>query len=104
MNPLRLHAPLNDLRTSQRFGSNNACLTPSGKVVPKFLGLFRLPWNKDFYKFQGLLGHTGEDYKAKTGDYCFYAGPDGEVVEIQLDPARGIGVGVVTKYIRRFGC
>lgn len=97
MERLKLTSPLGFRpRITQHFGSNNACLTPEGKIKPKFFGLVCLPGQKEFYKIQGLKGHTGVDYAAKHGQACLYAGPTGTVVEIETEEARGLGVGIVT--------
>lgn len=57
---------------------DNTCPVGYEKLYPKF----------------GMRGHNGLDLMA--GEQYVYAAADGVVVEIQMVPARGLGVGVLT--------
>lgn len=59
--------------------------------VGQFFGENKL----DFYKNWGMKGHNGLDVPAKRWQPV-YAAQDGFVEEVQTEPERGFGVGIIT--------
>lgn len=89
-----LFYPLKNYWRNQVFGESTQCLTSENKVVPKIEGTCPVG-TKDLYLSMGLKGHNGEDLYA-IDDQKIYCSQDGIVVEIQTEPERGLGIGMIT--------
>jgi hypothetical protein len=57
---LVIHRPIRSSRISQKFGANQACAYPNGKIVAK-VGNVCPTGSQDFYKAMGMQGHSGID-------------------------------------------
>lgn len=102
MNTFSLYFPCQSKYISQHFGQNDACIedTPAvplnkRKIVSK-QGQNTCPVGYvEFYPLLGLKGHSGLDMPVPGGTPV-YATIDGFVAEIETDPARGLGVGIIS--------
>ena len=95
---LRLGKPLARNVVTQLFGDDNACILKDGTgniiSVNQTTGLCDTGYTS-VYKYSGLKGHNGTDFGANTGTPIF-ACTDGTVCEIETEPSRGLGIGIVT--------
>lgn len=94
MKKFEIWYPLKNYWRNQSFGEATQCLDLAGKVVPKIDGICPVG-TKDLYASMGLLGHNGEDLMAIDGQKV-YCAQDGVVVEVQTEPERGLGIGIIT--------
>jgi murein DD-endopeptidase MepM/ murein hydrolase activator NlpD len=99
---LSLAYPMKPYVKTQGFGDSWACYDPATKVVTgKYLqsdGTF-LPCvapKVDLYAYSGMKGHNGIDQWAPSGAEV-RASLEGIVDEIETEPSRGLGVGVVSQ-------
>ncbi len=104
---LNLKYPVYPYRVNQNFGLSYACTEDNdkplsqrkvvGKSGPDYDHLTCPVGYVELYPLMGIKGHTGQDLYATHGTPCYYSGPEGSVVEIQTEEARGLGVGIITK-------
>jgi len=101
---LELFYPIKPFRINQRFAENSACSNPDRTGVVSTYADGSCPQGKVLlYPLVGMLkGHTGLDLWAPDG-WIVRAPFDGIVKEIQLEPERGLGVGIVTHDRRDMG-
>lgn len=103
---LELWYPVKSYSVNQEFGANSPCVKdfglPTQQVV---MGDNTCPPEYDkLYQHFGMSGHNGIDIYA--GEQPVYAACDGVVIEKQVVPARGLGLGILTNeavYLDRFG-
>lgn len=97
---LQLWYPVKPFILFQNFGDNNACCEDNNlpvtqrKVVSKIRGVCP-PGYTELYPLLGMRGHTGTDIFASSG-YPLKAPCAGVIEELQTEPERGLGVGIVT--------
>jgi len=98
---LNLFYPIKPWIVGQGFGLSLACIenTPDvpitkRKVVAKINGVCPVGYI-ELYPLLGMKGHPGVDVIAYSGQPV-YASIDGKVQEIQTEPERGLGVGIVS--------
>lgn len=97
---LQLFYPVKPYVKTQSFGQNNACSQISTlpitkrKIVGKRDGVCPVGY-EELYPLLGMKGHTGMDMFGGN-DWPCYASTDGLVEEVQTEPERGLGVGIVT--------
>ena len=94
MTKFEIFYPCKPYWRNQIFGVSTQCITSNNKVVPKIDGVCPIG-TKDLYLSMGLKGHNGEDLMATDGQKI-YCSQDGIVVEIQTEPERGLGIGIIT--------
>ncbi len=101
---LELFYPLKPFKVHQGFAENLACSNPDGTGVVGSQADGTCPAGKvKLYPLLGMnKGHTGLDLYAPSGA-ILRAPHDGIVKELQLDPARGLGVGLITLDRRDMG-
>lgn len=98
-----LFKPIRPFKINQSFGENKACIdNKTGKVVNK------IPFKDDASCQKGtrsvysnMKGHNGVDLFARRHTPIFSA-QDGIVEELVDEPARGLGLGIVTT--RKYYC
>jgi hypothetical protein len=101
MNKLELYYPVRPFIKYQSFGTSDACSQISHlpvtqrKVVSKVEGLCPIGF-EELYPILGMKGHTGVDMFGGHGYPCHYSGKKGIVQEIQSEPERGLGLGIIT--------
>jgi murein DD-endopeptidase MepM/ murein hydrolase activator NlpD len=95
---LELFYPSKPFIVGQRFAENKACSYPDRTGVVSQLPDGTCPVGKvKLYPLLGMAkGHTGLDLYAPDG-HVLRAPHDGIVKELQLEPERGLGVGIITK-------
>lgn len=108
MGKLELFFPVKPYFLYQRFGDSQACTenTPNvpitqRRVVGAVNGVCPVGY-VPLYPLLGMKGHTGEDMAAGRG-MPVRAAHDGIVREVQLEPERGLGVGIITHERRDMG-
>jgi murein DD-endopeptidase MepM/ murein hydrolase activator NlpD len=103
MNRLQLFYPSKPFNCFQKFGESLACTedrpgvsitkrkvsskNPNGQCPIGFIEL---------YPLLGMKGHTGLDLQARNGQ-TLYASTSGIVEEVQTEPERGLGVGIISQ-------
>lgn len=98
---LTLKYPVKPYIKNQNFGDSMACCEDNGlpvtqrKIVTK-IGATCPPGYTELYPVLMMKGHTGMDMHAPDGIPCYYTAPDGIVEEIQTEPERGLGLGIIT--------
>lgn len=95
---LRVYDPLTPFSVSQSFGNNIPCVKDFGLPTQRIVdgadnATCPVGYEKLYPKF-GMSGHNGTDCRA--GEQPVYAACDGVVVEKQIAPARGLGLGILT--------
>lgn len=95
---LRLYYPVRPFHVNQKWGDNIPCVKDFGlstQTIVSGSDNFTCPigYDKLYGKF-GMTGHNGTDLAA--GEQNVYAACDGVVVEKQVVPARGLGLGILT--------
>jgi len=102
---LRLYFPIRPFVVNQNWGDNLPCVKDFGlptQSVVTGADNNSCPVGYDkLYPHFGMAGHNGTDLKA--GEQNIYAACDGVVIEKQLVPARGLGVGILTNEQYEFG-
>lgn len=99
---LELTYPVVPFYINQHFGSNHPCVKDFGLPTQDIItpitgptGDTTCPVNYDkLYLHWGMKGHSGVDLMA--GEQPIYSSHDGVVIEKQVVPARGLGIGVLT--------
>ena len=96
-----LFQPTKPFNVGQKFGESLACTEDRPgvpfslrKTTGKVGGVCPVGY-VDLYPLLGMKGHTGIDCYGPTGWPCF-ASREGFVHEVQTEPERGLGVGVIT--------
>ncbi len=94
---LEIYYPVKPFSVGQKFAENKACSFPDKTGVVSELSDGTCPVGKvKLYPLLGMAkGHTGLDLYAPDG-WIIRAPFDGVVKELQLEPERGLGVGVIT--------
>src|SRR3990167_8062069 len=97
MAKLEIFYPSKPFRVFQGFAENKACSNPDRTGVVSQLPDGTCPVGKvKLYPLLGMLkGHTGLDLYAPDG-WILRSPFDGVVKELQLEPERGLGVGIIT--------
>ena len=95
MKRFELYYPVYPFMVGQTFGENLACINAENKVVAALNNVCPAGYEKLYQKF-GLAGHTGLDVACYHGQ-PIYAAQDGIVEEIQTEPERGLGLGIITE-------
>lgn len=106
---LELFYPVKPFWINQKFGDSKSCTedTPNIPVTQRKV-VTALPSGicpagyVPLYPLLNMKGHTGEDLMAKRGQ-ILRSMTDGVVKEIQLEAARGLGVGIITEDRRDMG-
>lgn len=92
---LSLKYPITPYIVFQNFGEDNACYRASDKaVVSKEDGTCPAGF-VSLYGASGMKGHNGTDMFGATGT-PIYSATDGFVEEVENDPNRGLGLGIIT--------
>lgn len=97
---LQLYYPSRPYRINQKFGASESCCENNGlpiakrKVATKVNGICPTGY-VELYPLLGMKGHTGLDLYA-TRQTVLRSVIDGVVEEVQTEPERGLGVGVVS--------
>lgn len=90
-----LFQPLDNLRKTQSFGENRACVDiKTGKQTITCNGLFPPKGYKSVYS--NMDGHNGTDYGTYKGQ-PIYSAQDGVVTEYVAEDERGLGLGIQTE-------
>lgn len=101
---LSLFYPVRPYYVNQHFGDNIPCVKNFGMLSQKIVsgGVTTCPpgYEKLYPKF-GMRGHNGMDLK--SGVQNVYAAVDGVVIEKQVVPARGLGIGILSNDQFDFG-
>lgn len=97
MDKLELYYPCKPFFIGQYFAENKACSNPDQTGVVSALPDGTCPVGKvKLYPLLGMAkGHTGLDLNAPDG-WIVRAPCDGIVKELQLEPERGLGVGIIS--------
>lgn len=106
---LILKYPLTPFSINQNFGDSLACTENNNLPITqrKVVGKMKLAGSLDssyvcpvgyvdLYPLLGMKGHTGADLKAYHGQELYHCGPEATVEEIQTEPERGLGLGLIT--------
>lgn len=104
-----IYYPVKPFYVNQHFGENYPCVKDFGLsdqsiIVPEINedNTTTCPMGYDhLYDHWGMKGHNGTDLMA--GEQPVYAAMDGVVVEQQLVPARGLGLGILSNQKYDFG-
>ncbi len=103
MSKLELFYPTQKFAINQHFGDSLSCTENTPEVpitkrkVVEALGFNLCPIGYiPLYPLLGMKGHTGMDLFAPDSSPVYYAGPDGFVEEVQTEPERGLGLGIIT--------
>ncbi len=100
MNPerLRLYYPVNPFVVNQNFGENKPCVRDFGTSAQEVINPNpdgTCPVGSDkLYQHWGMSGHNGTDLQA--GEQEVRAACAGTIIEKQVVPARGLGLGILT--------
>lgn len=105
---LQLKYPLYPFSINQEFGDSKACTEDNNLPVTKrkVVGMQApIGTNKytcpagyiELYPLLGMKGHTGMDLRATHGQALYHCGPESTVEEVQTEPERGLGLGLITK-------
>lgn len=97
---LKLLLPVTPLVCNQFFGEDLACYNPKTGVVTTRTTLTCPTGTRSLYKPQ-MEGHNGLDLKAKSWQPV-YASCEGFVEELQTEPERGLGIGIVSYSMYEF--
>lgn len=94
---LTLRYPMRPYVKTQGFGESYACINPQTRqVVGKSLGGTCPLGTVDLYTYSGMKGHNGLDMYGASG-VPIYATLEGIVDEVETEPSRGLGVGIVSQ-------
>lgn len=102
---LKLYYPLRPFYINQRFAENKPCVRHFGEYNQQVIdsnpdGTCPVEASKLYPHFM-MRGHNGTDLKA--GQQNVYAATEGIVIEKQMVPARGLGLGILTTSQYDFG-
>lgn len=97
---LTLYFPVKPVILSQNFNEDFSCYNPDLNRVITRTGATCPVGYRSIYKPQ-MLGHNGLDLVAKSWQPV-YAANEGRVDEIQTEPARGLGIGIVSSLVYDF--
>lgn len=90
--------PVNPFFVGQHFGENTPCVRDFGLPTQSIVGpngTTTCPTGYDhLYQHWGMNGHNGTDLMA--GEQPVFAAMDGVVVEKEVVPARGLGLGILS--------
>ncbi len=93
-----IYLPVKPLHINQNFGDNKPCVfnfgQPNQRVVDSYPNGTCPVGSDKLYSHFGMSGHNGTDFQA--GEQNVYSGMDGVVIEKQIVPARGLGLGILT--------
>lgn len=102
---LRLYWPVRPIHINQKFGDNIPCVRnfglPNQDIVSGINNFVCPPGYDKLYGHWNMGGHNGCDLQA--GEQNVYAACDGEVIEKQTVPARGLGVSILTNETKDLG-
>lgn len=90
---LKLLLPLSPLSLNQNFGEDNACYNPFTREVRTRTDVVCPVGFRSLY--QNMKGHNGLDLRA-TDWQPIYAASEGFVEELQTEPERGLGIGIIS--------
>ncbi len=98
MERLRLYYPVKPFAVNQPFGGNIPCVINFGKPTQQIVdgmddNLCPVGYDK-LYSHWGMAGHNGTDLGAAEQEVR--AACAGTVIEKQIVPARGLGIGILT--------
>lgn len=95
---LSLYYPVKPFHVNQGFGANLPCVANFGQpdqIIVTGANNFTCPVGFDkLYQHWGMAGHNGTDLQA--GEQNIYAACAGTVIEKQVIPSRGLGLGILT--------
>ena len=94
---LQIFRPTLTSKITQGWGVNEACVSPdgSGSIVNARQGI--CPIGKiSFYKYLGMLGHSGIDIGSFIGENVYHAATFDGWMQTESDNSGGIGVDVVS--------
>lgn len=105
---LLLYYPLRPYSVNQNFGDNSACVKDGNQPIAQrhivskraLIGTnnYACPLGySELYPQLFMRGHTGIDLKAYHGQPLYHCGPESIVQEVQTEPERGLGLGLITK-------
>lgn len=96
MQRLELFYPTKPYIVGQKFGESNACvdIETKKKVLTKTNGTCPVGYTS-LYETFGMKGHNGLDSVAHDGSPV-YCAQDGIVQEVETEPERGLGIGIIT--------
>jgi len=95
MTKFEIWYPCKNYWVYQKFGENNVCYNPETKKVIGKVNSVCPVGSVSLYQYVGMKAHNGEDLMARDGQKV-YCSQDGIVVEIQTEPERGLGIGIIT--------
>lgn len=93
-----IYYPVKPFSINQHWGENSPCVKDYGLPTQRIIstGVNACPSGYvKLYEFFGMAGHNGTDLMA--GEQPVYAAMAGDIIEMQAVPARGLGVGVLTR-------
>lgn len=100
-----IYLPVTPFHVNQNFGDNMPCVKDFGLATQSIVtgaDNKTCPVGYDkLYSHFGMSGHNGTDLMAREQN--LYAAMDGVVVEKQLVPARGLGLGILSNDILDLG-
>ncbi len=99
---LKLYYPAFPHIVNQKFGAAGACYRASDKSVVTKIEETCPSGYVDLYAASGMKGHNGEDMYGASGQKVF-ASHAGVVEEIETEPSRGLGIGIVSHEKYDFG-
>lgn len=103
MKPLYLYYPYRPFLVFQKFAENKACSNPDTTGVVSENSDGTCPSGKvKLYPLLGMKGHTGLDLHAPDG-VILRSPIAGIVKEVQLEPERGLGVGIISSEKKDMG-
>lgn len=99
-----IYYPVRPFHINQHFGGNLPCVKdfglPTQDVITGTETTCPVGYDK-LYAHWGMAGHNGTDLMA--GEQPVYAAMNGVVIEQQLIPSRGLGIGILTNEQYDFG-
>src|SRR3990167_8804452 len=98
---LTLYKPVTPFAISQNFGENLACIDLSTSKVISKVGATCPVGYVDLYESSGLKGHQALDIPTNSWQPV-YAAHEGFVEELEADPKRGLGIGIVSNFVYDF--